>query len=66
MSNAGARPASPVAGLVHIQNISHVEIVRGSTDTALCSLSLIDSENARDKSTLRDMARSMTSGDPRT
>ena len=66
MSNARARRASSVTGLVHNQNISRVEIVRGSTDTEFRPLFLIEPENERDKTTLCEMPQSMTSGNPGT
>ena len=66
MSNASTRPRSHLDGLVHIQNIGRFRIVRGSMDTAFRALSLIYSESGRGKTTLCEMLRPRTSGDPRT
>lgn len=66
MSNASTRPASHLDGLVQLQNIGCFKIVRGSTDIAFRLLSLIYLENGRGKTTLCEMLRSLTIGDPRT
>lgn len=48
----------------YIQNIGRYEQVQGRTETTLAPLTLLYSENARGKTTLCAILRSLTTGDP--
>ena len=64
MSRATTQPAPHIDRLEYVQNIGRFDSVRGKADTAFGPLSLIYSENAKGKTTLCAILRSLRSGDP--